>query len=92
MTEDQLAVNRNAITLQSGNLDLDVLLPDINWSDPRTFFSSLVPGSRTETGISTLKTVLVNFRAIMSHDRPILLFKLQMTFNLTLTILGTVLT
>lgn len=31
MTEDQLAVNRNAITLQSGNLDLDVLLPDINW-------------------------------------------------------------
>ncbi|TFY66264.1 hypothetical protein EVG20_g4815 [Dentipellis fragilis] len=31
MTEDQLAVNRNAITLQSGGLDLDVLLPDINW-------------------------------------------------------------
>ncbi|KAG1808330.1 Rec8 like protein-domain-containing protein [Suillus variegatus] len=31
MTEDQLAVNRNAITLQSSNLDLDVLLPDINW-------------------------------------------------------------
>lgn len=32
MTEDQLAVNRNAITLQGGNLDLDVLIPDINWS------------------------------------------------------------
>ncbi|THH15656.1 hypothetical protein EW146_g4851 [Bondarzewia mesenterica] len=31
MTEDQLAVNRNAITLQAGGLDLDVLLPDINW-------------------------------------------------------------
>lgn len=31
MTEDQLAVNQNAITLQGGNLDLDVLLPDINW-------------------------------------------------------------
>lgn len=31
MTEDQLAVNRNAITLQGGNLDLDVLIPDINW-------------------------------------------------------------
>lgn len=31
MTEDQLAVNRNAITLQGGNIDLDVLLPDINW-------------------------------------------------------------
>jgi hypothetical protein len=31
MTEDQLAVNRNAITLQSGDLDLDLLLPDINW-------------------------------------------------------------
>ncbi|KAG9316597.1 Rec8 like protein-domain-containing protein [Chiua virens] len=31
MTEDQLAVNRNAITLQGGHLDLDVLIPDINW-------------------------------------------------------------
>lgn len=31
MTEDQLAVNRNAITLQGTNLDLDALLPDINW-------------------------------------------------------------
>ena len=31
MTEEQLAVNRNAITLQTGGLDLDVLLPDINW-------------------------------------------------------------
>ncbi|EGO00064.1 hypothetical protein SERLA73DRAFT_52994, partial [Serpula lacrymans var. lacrymans S7.3] len=31
MTEDQLAVNRNAITLQSGGFDLDALLPDINW-------------------------------------------------------------
>jgi cohesin complex subunit SCC1 len=31
MTEDQLAVNRNAITLQGGDLDLDLLLPDLNW-------------------------------------------------------------
>ncbi|TDL26250.1 hypothetical protein BD410DRAFT_764723 [Rickenella mellea] len=31
MTEDQLAVNKNAITLQENNLDLDLLLPDINW-------------------------------------------------------------
>lgn len=31
MTEDQLAVNRNAITLQGNNLDIDALLPDINW-------------------------------------------------------------
>jgi cohesin complex subunit SCC1 len=31
MTEDQLIVNQNAITLQGGGLDLDVLLPDINW-------------------------------------------------------------
>ena len=31
MTEEQLAVNRNAITLQGGALDLDILLPDINW-------------------------------------------------------------
>ncbi|KZT10731.1 uncharacterized protein LAESUDRAFT_741159 [Laetiporus sulphureus 93-53] len=31
MTEDQLAVNRNAITLQGNNLDLDAFLPDIHW-------------------------------------------------------------
>lgn len=30
MTEDQLAVNKNAITLQMGGVDLD-LLPDVNW-------------------------------------------------------------
>jgi hypothetical protein len=29
MTEEQLAVNKNAITLQ-GN-DLDILLPDLDW-------------------------------------------------------------
>ena len=31
MTEDQLAANSNAITLQPGGLDLDVLLPDMDW-------------------------------------------------------------
>ncbi|KAG5637033.1 hypothetical protein H0H81_006028 [Sphagnurus paluster] len=31
MTEEQLAVNKNAITLQPGGLDLDLLLPDVNW-------------------------------------------------------------
>lgn len=31
MTEDQLAVNKNAITLQTGGIDLDLLLPDVNW-------------------------------------------------------------
>jgi cohesin complex subunit SCC1 len=31
MTDDQLAVNRNAITLQGGGLNVDDLLPDINW-------------------------------------------------------------
>ncbi|EKM48928.1 uncharacterized protein PHACADRAFT_132088 [Phanerochaete carnosa HHB-10118-sp] len=31
MTEDQLVVNRNAITLQTNALDLDALLPDVNW-------------------------------------------------------------
>jgi cohesin complex subunit SCC1 len=31
MTEDQLAVNKNTITLQPGGLDLDLLLPDVNW-------------------------------------------------------------
>jgi cohesin complex subunit SCC1 len=31
MTEDQLVVNKTAITLQTNNLDLDLLLPDVNW-------------------------------------------------------------
>jgi cohesin complex subunit SCC1 len=31
MTEDQLVVNKTAITLQTSNLDLDLLLPDVNW-------------------------------------------------------------
>ena len=31
MTEDQLAVNRNAITLQENNLDLDAFLPGVDW-------------------------------------------------------------
>ncbi|KAI6045908.1 Rec8 like protein-domain-containing protein [Pisolithus marmoratus] len=32
MIEEQLAANRSAITLQGGNLDLDVLIPGINWN------------------------------------------------------------
>ncbi|RXW13676.1 hypothetical protein EST38_g12180 [Candolleomyces aberdarensis] len=31
MTEDQLNVNQTAITLQTNNIDLDLLLPDVNW-------------------------------------------------------------
>lgn len=31
MTEDQLNVKSTAITLQGGDIDLDMLLPDINW-------------------------------------------------------------
>ena len=30
MTEDQLTVTRNAITLQENNIDFDLMLPDIN--------------------------------------------------------------
>lgn len=30
MTEDQLAVSRNAITLQPDGLDLDLMFPDLN--------------------------------------------------------------
>ncbi|KAJ7725879.1 Rec8 like protein-domain-containing protein [Mycena maculata] len=33
MTEDQLAVNKNAITLQGNTLDIDLLIPDINWDE-----------------------------------------------------------
>ncbi|KAJ7680265.1 Rec8 like protein-domain-containing protein [Mycena polygramma] len=32
MTEDQLAVNKNAITLQGTTLDIDLLLPDLDWN------------------------------------------------------------
>ncbi|KAF8632498.1 hypothetical protein AX17_004827 [Amanita inopinata Kibby_2008] len=31
LTEEQLAISKNAITLQSSNVDLDLLLPDITW-------------------------------------------------------------
>ena len=31
LTEDQLTVSRNAITLPISNLDLNILLPDLNW-------------------------------------------------------------
>lgn len=31
MTEDQLVINKTAITLQTTNMDLDLLLPDVNW-------------------------------------------------------------
>jgi len=31
MTEDQLIVNKTAITLQTTNLDLNLLLPDVDW-------------------------------------------------------------
>lgn len=31
MTEDQLVVNKTSITLQGLGLDLDLLLPDVNW-------------------------------------------------------------
>ncbi|KAL7281759.1 hypothetical protein ACG7TL_005078 [Trametes sanguinea] len=46
MTEDQLTVNQNAITLQSTNLDLDALLPDLDW-DTADFESRVVqPGGQ----------------------------------------------
>ncbi|TFK18920.1 hypothetical protein FA15DRAFT_674905 [Coprinopsis marcescibilis] len=31
LTEDQLNVNKTSITLQANNVDLDLLLPDVNW-------------------------------------------------------------
>jgi hypothetical protein len=36
MTEEQLVTNKNAITLQgTGGVDLDVLMPDMDWCVPR---------------------------------------------------------
>jgi len=40
MTEDQLVVNKTAITLQTTNLDLNLLLPDIDWYAEITFNST----------------------------------------------------
>ena len=33
MTEGELTVNKNAITLQGGGIDLDAILPDFNWCE-----------------------------------------------------------
>ncbi|KAL1750065.1 Rec8 like protein-domain-containing protein [Schizophyllum commune] len=33
MTEGELTVNKNAITLQGGGIDLDAILPDFNWDE-----------------------------------------------------------
>jgi cohesin complex subunit SCC1 len=31
MTEDQLVVNKNAITLQGDAVDIDLIMPNLNW-------------------------------------------------------------
>ena len=46
MTEDQLAVNQNAITLQSNNLDLDALLPDLDWDTADFEARNVQPGGQ----------------------------------------------
>ncbi|KAI0705062.1 Rec8 like protein-domain-containing protein [Cerioporus squamosus] len=46
MTEDQLAVNQNAITLQSNNLDLDALLPDLDWNTADYESRNVQPGGQ----------------------------------------------
>jgi len=90
MSEDQLAVNRNAITLQGGTLDLDVLIPDINWSSaifrlPRGF-------TYTSAGTLTLRTELQNPRATTSHAKRMSPFKQRRISNSTWMIQATGLT
>ncbi|KAI0819965.1 Rec8 like protein-domain-containing protein [Trametes gibbosa] len=46
MTEDQLTVNQNAITLQSNNLDLDALLPDLDWDTADFESRDVQPGGQ----------------------------------------------
>ncbi|KAI0630234.1 Rec8 like protein-domain-containing protein [Trametes polyzona] len=46
MTEDQLVVNQNAITLQSNNLDLDALLPDLDWDTADFETRDVQPGGQ----------------------------------------------
>ncbi|KAI0769746.1 Rec8 like protein-domain-containing protein [Trametes elegans] len=46
MTEDQLAVNQNAITLQSNILDLDALLPDLDWDTADFESRDVQPGGQ----------------------------------------------
>ncbi|OJT10264.1 Cohesin subunit rad21 [Trametes pubescens] len=46
MTEDQLTVNQNAITLQSNNFDLDALLPDLDWDTADFESRDVQPGGQ----------------------------------------------
>ncbi|KAI0374146.1 hypothetical protein BV20DRAFT_1049545 [Pilatotrama ljubarskyi] len=46
MTEDQLTVNQNAITLQSNTLDLDALLPDLDWDTADFESRDVQPGGQ----------------------------------------------
>ena len=88
MTEDQLAVNRNAITLQGGRLDLDVLIPDINWCASLSAHDA----SNDDSGTLTLKIALPSLKDTMSPVRPTSHFRPPRISNLTWTIRVTVLT
>ena len=81
MTEDQLAVNQNAITLQVSNLDLDALLPDINWSVYVHVFALLE--SNLHTGIWTSNHELLQADNTW-RDQQTLPFPTQTTSNSTL--------
>lgn len=84
MTEEQLAVNRNAITLQGNNLDLDALLPDINWSvDTRYFDHALLIFS---TGTLTSRRGRFNPVGSTSPALQISPSRLRMTSSLTSTL------
>ncbi|KAF7315386.1 RAD21 protein [Mycena indigotica] len=73
MTEDQLAVNKNAITLQEGALDIDLLLPDINWDREFNFEDRpLAAHGQHQANIAdiTLRTTADAFGSGFGMDDP----------------------
>ena len=82
MTEDQLAVNRNAITLQGNELDLDALLPDINWYV--TVFHGIVAAHHA-VGMPTMSFLRSSLVDNISHARRTLPFRSQTTTSSRMT-------
>ncbi|KAJ7072380.1 Rec8 like protein-domain-containing protein [Mycena amicta] len=71
MTEDQLAVNKNTITLQGNALDIDLLLPDINWDREFNFEDRPLPAQghhQAHIDDITLRTAADTFQSFDLND------------------------
>ncbi|KAF7321336.1 RAD21 protein [Mycena kentingensis (nom. inval.)] len=73
LTEDQLAVNKNAITLQGNAHDLDLMMPDINWDREFNFENRpLAPQGQHQANVEdiTLRTGADAFQRFSFDDDP----------------------